>query len=112
MKIATYSKDSIMVVGPQGRIDSESAPDLEKTVLAMLQRGDRYLILDMSQVEYMASSGMRVLLLITKKCQAAEATLVLSGLVEFVRELLSMTGFLQYFQVFDSVDAAVAHMTS
>lgn len=92
---------------PHGRIDSASSPEFEKGVLALLQRGNSHLILDLSSVDYMASSGMRVLLLIAKKCQSAQARFVLTGLSNFVRDVLAMTGFLQYFEVFNGVDAAL-----
>jgi anti-anti-sigma factor len=109
-KMSSYSKDSIIVVVVHGRVDSESSPELEKSVLALLQRGERYMILDLAAVDYMASSGMRVLLAVAKKCQSAEARFVLTGLSRFVHDVLAMTGFIDYFEVFSDVDAAVAAM--
>jgi anti-anti-sigma factor len=108
--MSSYTKNYIVVVALHGRVDSESSPELEKNVLALLQRGDRYLILDLSAVDYMASSGMRALLMIAKKCQSAEARMVLVGLSRFVRDVLAMTGFLQYFEVFNDLDAAISAM--
>jgi anti-anti-sigma factor len=112
MKILDYSKDRITVISPEGRIDSESSPVLEKRVLAMLQRGDRHLVLDMSSVGFMASSGLRTLLVIAKKCQSTEAHFVLAGVPDLIRELLDMTGFLRYVEIFSSADAAISAMTA
>ena len=108
MKVTYHSNNTIAAVAPDGRIDSDTSPELEKRMLALLQRGDRFLILDLSAVDYMASNGMRVLLLIAKKSREAEGKCVLVGLTPFIRDILKMTGFLQYFEEYGSVDLAVS----
>ena len=108
MNLSYRANNTIAVLAPAGRIDSETAPDLEKRAMALLQKGDRYLVLDLSAVVYMASSGMRVLLQVAKKAHASEARLALAGMAPSIRDLLAMTGFLQYFEEFASADAAEA----
>ena len=107
MKVTYYLNNTIAVVAPVGRIDSETSPELEKKVMALFQRGDRYLILDLSSVTYLASNGMRVLLLIAKKCQTYEAKFALVGIAPFVRSVLEMTGFMQYFEEYENAEAAI-----
>jgi len=108
MQISVLKEDYVIVVAAQGRVDSTSSEDMEKRVVALLQRGEKRLVLDLSGVDYMASVGLRVLLTTAKKSTAVEARLVLAAPTDFVREILTMTGFLNYFEVFDSVTAAVA----
>ncbi|MGE4527546.1 MAG: STAS domain-containing protein [Rhodospirillaceae bacterium] len=108
MQISVLKEGYVTVAAVQGRVDSTSSEEVEKRVVALLQRGEKRLVLDLSGVDYMASVGLRVLLTAAKKSSAVEARLVLAAPTDFVREILTMTGFLNYFEVFDSATAAVA----
>ena len=112
MEIRCQSKSSVTVVSPDGRIDAETSPELENRLLALIQRGDAQIVLDLAAVDYMSSRGLRVLLLVTRKCQQSDARFALAGLNEFINELLTMTGFLPHLEVFGKVDDAVMAMTS
>lgn len=112
MDIRCQSKSSVTVVSPAGQIDAETSPELENRLLTLIQRGDALIVLDLAGVEYMSSRGLRVLLLVSRKCQHSEARFVLAGLNDFTNELLTITGFLPHFEVFGKVDDAVAAMSS
>jgi anti-anti-sigma factor len=112
MEIRCQSKSSVTVVSPCGRIDTETSPELENRLLALIQRGDSQIVLNLAEVDYMSSRGLRVLLLASRKCGQSEARFVLAGLNEFTNELLTITGFLPHFEVFGRVDDAVMAMTS
>jgi anti-anti-sigma factor len=112
VEIQCQSRSSITVVSPRGRIDTETSPELEYRLQALIQRGDAQIVLDLAGVSYMSSRGLRVLLLVSRKCQQSEARFVLAGLNDFTNELLTMTGFLPHFEVFGKVDDAVMAMTS
>ncbi|MDR3376386.1 MAG: STAS domain-containing protein [Ancalomicrobiaceae bacterium] len=111
MLISDSSKKGVAVVSVMGRIDSTSSGELEKRLTSLLQRGEKRLILDLSDVDYMASAGLRVLLSTSKKSTALESRLVLAAPNEFIRQILTMTGFISYFSVFDDITAAVAAMS-
>ncbi len=112
MEIRCQCKSSVTVVSPGGRIDAETSPELENRLLALIQRGDARIVLDLAAVDYMSSRGLRVLLLVSRKCQQSEARFALAGLSEFTNELLTITGFLPHFEVFGKADDAVMAMTS
>ena len=107
MKIACHSKSSVTIVAPSGRIDAETAPELQERLLALIQRGNGLLVLDFSAVDYMASAGLRVLIQVTRRCEQTEGRLALASLSDFVRDLLTITGFLEHLEIFDTADAAV-----
>ena len=75
-----------------GRLDTITAPVLEKTVGENIV-GIRSLVLDFKGLEYISSAGLRVLLGSQKKMKNNEGTMKLTGVCEEVMEVLEMTGF-------------------
>ena len=74
-----------------GRIDTITAPELEKKIAALSPEVTD-LILDMKEVVYISSAGLRVLLSAQKKMSRG-GSMKLSGVCSAVMEVLEMTGF-------------------
>ena len=74
-----------------GRLDTITAPSLEKTIGENLG-GVKSLVLDFKGLEYISSAGLRVLLGAQKKMQKS-GSMKLTGVCEDVMEVLEMTGF-------------------
>ncbi|MEY2617700.1 MAG: hypothetical protein RL522_702 [Pseudomonadota bacterium] len=100
----------IVVVRPQGRLDSATSPAFEATVLERIEAGGRRLVLDLSDVGYISSAGLRVILATGKRLRASQGKLVLCGLRDEVRGVFEMSGFLDLFPVTDTVEQASAHL--
>ncbi len=65
-------------------------------------------MLDFGKMTYMSSAGLRVLLLTHRRAEHSGGRIVLTRLSPEVREVMSATGFLDYFAVAGSEDAEVA----
>ena len=74
-----------------GRLDTTTAPALEKTINENLE-GVKTLILDLKSLEYISSAGLRVLLSAQKKMQQVGVMKVVN-VCELVMEVFEMTGF-------------------
>ena len=74
-----------------GRLDTTTAPALQKTITDDLQ-DTRNLVLDLKKLEYISSAGLRVLLAAQKKMNAI-GTMKLLNVRETVMEVFEMTGF-------------------
>lgn len=74
-----------------GRLDTVTAPELEKAIAALLPQIDS-LVLDMSSLEYISSAGLRVILK-AYKALAPKNGLKLTGVQEAVKEVFDITGF-------------------
>ena len=74
-----------------GRIDTTTAPSLEAVINSM-DDGVKDLVLDMKDVEYISSAGLRVLLAAQKKMSKI-GTLKLTEVCDAVMEVFEMTGF-------------------
>ena len=89
IEIKRNAEETTVVIG--GRLDTNTAPALDKTVNEDI--GDtKQLVLDMTGLEYISSAGLRVLLGAQKKMQKVGSMKVI-GVCEEVMEVLEMTGF-------------------
>jgi anti-anti-sigma factor len=66
------------------------------------------LVLDLAGVDYISSAGLRSLLVVAKKVQAANGCLVLCGLTPMVLNVMSISGFQQLLKIFVTEEEAVA----
>jgi anti-sigma B factor antagonist len=83
---------SSLTIALEGRIDTLTAPQLE-TELTPLLEGVTALVLDIAQVAYISSAGLRVLLTTHKKMLSAGGSLTIANAVPAVREVFDITGF-------------------
>ena len=80
-----------LVLEITGRVDTITAPALDKTINENLE-GVKTLILDLKSLEYISSAGLRVLLSAQKKMQQVGVMKVVN-VCELVMEVFEMTGF-------------------
>lgn len=93
MDIAVEQQDGAAIVAAAGRLDAAGAPAFEARGKALIQEGARQLLLDMSQVEYISSAGLRSLLVLAKTMKSAGGKMALCQLVPAVSEVMTMSGF-------------------
>jgi anti-anti-sigma factor len=73
-----------------------------------MDAGNDRLLIELSQLEYISSAGLRVLLVVAKRIQQKGGKVVLCALVPNVKEVFEISGFSSIFKIFDTVeDAAV-----
>lgn len=75
-----------------GRLDTTTAPELEKTVDNVLD-GTKELVFDMAGLEYISSAGLRVILK-AQKAMNAQGSMKLTGVNDSIMEVFDITGFL------------------
>lgn len=92
MKIVENTDKGKMVLQISGRLDSSTAPQLQEYVDRKLE-GVSELLMDLNNLEYISSAGLRVFLSAGKKMKAAEGEMVITGANEEIREAFKITGF-------------------
>jgi anti-anti-sigma factor len=97
-----------VIISPYGRLDSNTSTLLEKTLTAQLERGQRWLYLDMGDVEYIASSGLKVLVSAWRRAHERGGDVTLSNLRPRLMEIFEMVGFDMLFGIFPDIDSALA----
>ena len=92
MVINKNLEDNTLKLAIEGRLDTTTAPELEEVITAMGEEV-KALELDLKDLEYISSAGLRVLLAAQKKMNAAEGTMVVRNISELVGEVFELTGF-------------------
>ena len=98
MEFSVKNTDGVKVITVVGDVDLKTAPEFQDYVLPLIEPGGR-VALEMSGVGYMSSAGLRAMLMTNREATVKGAKLVLVGLSEEIQDVMSMTGFLTYFQV-------------
>lgn len=107
MEIRTEHKQGFVVVAIGGRIDALSSQEIEDHLVALLDGGARYVILDLRDVPYLSSAGLRVLILLAKHLYGV-GQLALCNVQETVEEIIDMVGFRNYMLLFPTLEEAEA----
>jgi len=108
VEFAQEQAGDVVIAKLAGRLDSSAAQPAEESFAQVLAGGTPHLVIDLSNLEYISSAGLRVLLVVAKKIQQAQGKLVLFGLVPNVREVFSISGFDKIFSIRDDAESAVA----
>jgi serine/threonine-protein kinase RsbW len=96
------------VVRPSGRLDSNNSPRLETGLNGLLKTGHTWLFVDLTDVDYIASSGLKVLVAAWRRAREAGGDVVLCGLQPRLVEIFEMVGFDMLFDVYPNLGAALA----
>ncbi|MBU0561685.1 MAG: STAS domain-containing protein [Bacteroidetes bacterium] len=91
--------DSSFVLSPVGRIDANTAPELELKLMAVLDGGETDVVVNFHMVDYISSSGLRVLLMGAKKLDKAGKKMKLSNLKSQIMEVFNIAGFTAIFEI-------------
>jgi len=107
MDIYEERKDGFLVLGLEGRLDATNSKMFEDKILAVIDEGERQLVIDLSQLNYVSSAGLRVFLLASKRLSPAGGKLVLCSLQEPVKEVFEIVGFFSILSILGSKDEAL-----
>ena len=97
----------VRFVRASGRIDAAAVPSIQTAVREAAASGARYVIVDLSDVTFMSSSGLRILLLLARELRKQGGDVTLCSARPHVAEVFRLTGFDQIFELHPSREAAV-----
>jgi anti-anti-sigma factor len=95
------------VVSVAGEVDLETASELGDHALDALREVSPHVVVDLSGVTFMDSTGLKVLLTIQRRAQLAGGSFAVAGATRSVRKVLTLTGLDQTFALHDTVDEAI-----
>ncbi len=108
MEITHKTLKRVDLVAVTGRVDSSTAPELEATLRAINNAGRFRIVLDMSNLEYTSSAGLRVLITFLKSCRRYNrGDLRLASVSERIAGLLEMAGLNVLFKTYSTTAEAV-----
>ena len=106
-ELQVSDKGDCTVVALTGKIDAATTPLIQTRLLALVHEGKKYIALNFESVTFLASSGLRMLLVVNKEIKSLEGKLVLCDLAETMRDTLEVAGFLPFFVVTATTDEAL-----
>ena len=98
-EVAEERHDGVLVLSPVGRLDSGNVNAFEADVMKRIGGGERRLIVDCSRLDFISSSGLRVLLLAAKALKAGSGTLVVCSMKPHIEEVFRVSGFDRFIPV-------------
>jgi anti-anti-sigma factor len=106
MEINERRVAGILTLSVSGKLDTTSAKAFEETILGRIESGERRIIIDLAQLDYVSSTGLRVLLLANKRLNSANGRIALCSLRGSVREVFDIAGFSSIFSIYGSHEDA------
>lgn len=93
MNLKTETLGTATILCASGNLDAAGAPGFEEQGRNLLRGGAQRLVLDLADVEYISSAGLRSLLVLAKTAKSAGGAMALCGLAPAVRETMTISGF-------------------
>jgi anti-anti-sigma factor len=78
-----------------------------RKTLALVDAGEKRLVIDLRDLEYISSAGLRSLLVLAKRLKAEQGNMVFTNLQGHVMDVFTISGFYSLFTICDSVDDAL-----
>lgn len=91
MKISKQTNETTMTLALEGRLDTTTAPELEKVLKENLD-GVNTLVLDFKDLDYLSSAGLRVILGAQKKMNKF-GKMIVHNVNDTIMEIFEITGF-------------------
>ena len=107
MNVELEQRDGVTIATLFGDLDSRTAPLVQEKLLAVPEPQGKAL-LDMSGVSYISSAGLRALLMLYRQMAANDGRVALVGLPESIRDVMTVTGFLEFFDEYHSLEEGLS----
>ena len=104
LRIDTTTTGSGPVVRVTGEVDLRTSPQLRRQLLQLLEQRPQRLVVDLSQVGYMDSSGVGTMVEIKRRIERDGGEVILSGLQTRVRSIFEITQLDKFFRIVPSAD--------
>jgi anti-sigma B factor antagonist len=101
MNLEVSEQNGIGTARLAGSLDGKTAPEVREQLRPFLAANSK-MILDLTKVDYLSSAGLRLLLLLYREVSGKKGKLVLVGVSEDIRTVMSHTGFLNFFTLANS----------
>ena len=82
-----------------GELDTTAAAEVEQTLQPLYTTNGKDVIIDCTKLEYIASSGLRILISILKGSKAGGSKVVLKNLNDDIKDVFKLTGFINLFEI-------------
>ena len=110
MEISERKTSDVVTLGLSGKLDATTAKTFEEKLLSQIESGERRFVINLAQLDYISSAGLRVLLVAAKRLNSANGKILLCSLQGPVREVFDIAGFSSIFSIYGSDDDAIKNL--
>jgi len=108
MNITEQIQDDITIFKIEGRVDTAGAVDLDLALHTAVSEGKHKMVLELSELKYISSAGLRTLADVLTQNQNAGGDLKLAAVNPKILRILQIIGFDQFFEMYDTLEDALA----
>ena len=108
MELTIEREGGAVTAKVNGRIDSTNARDFEEAIRTSIEDGDLTVVMDLENLSYISSAGLRAVLMTAKTLWKRDAKFSLCSLSGPVKEVFEISGFDKIIPIHDTRDAALA----
>lgn len=110
MEINHHTEGNVLILMPEGHLDTAAAIAAERQVLQLIDDGAKLVLVDCSDLVYVNSSGLKVFLLAAKKLDSNGGRLAISSLAPNVHMIFEMIGFTKILTIVPDRQAGLAKL--
>ena len=107
MEVIEKKQDGISIMRLLGRLDSNTSPEFEQKLFATIEDGEKSVIVDFEELDYISSAGLRVLLKAAKELKRSQGKIVLCSMKDYIKEVFEIAGFVSLFPIVPTVGEAI-----
>jgi anti-anti-sigma factor len=107
MIINKTEEGNIIVLSLNGRLDTMHFPLVDKELSSLLESGKKEIVLDCKDMDYISSSGLRILLKTLKQADAVKGRFTICNLQPQIIQIFKISGFDHLFEIYPGKEEAV-----
>ena len=107
MQISVKTTNEVKILAFEGKLDTGTSPDAQQQLTRLIEAGGNRFLVNFEKLDYISSSGLRVLLTTAKQLKGVDGELRICNPNEVVMEVFEISGFTTIFKVFGSESEAL-----
>jgi anti-anti-sigma factor len=108
MNTTIKNEGDISIISLTGSLDTNTSKEAEDQINKLIDEGSIKLLIDLTDLDYISSSGLRILLSTSKKLKSLRGEMRICGLNETVNEVFEISGFTMIFIIVKTLEEAKA----
>lgn len=110
MAMTESKENGITILAINGNLDADGTASMEEKVVALLESGETQLLFDFSGLDYINSSGLRVLVLAYQRLKKSSGKVAICGVKDYIQEVFEVSGYDKIFPLFTERTDALSSM--
>ena len=112
MELTHVKEDENLIITIKGRLDAASSPEAGNAINKIMQEDCSRVLFNFSELDYLSSGGLRVILGVAKDLKRKGGKLVLCSLNPFVKEIFVVSGFESLIPIEDTVESGISQLNA